>query len=239
MKIMIPKVIHYCWFGGNPLSKEAEKCIDSWKKYCDDFEIVKWDETNFDINSCTYIKQAYEAGKWAFVSDYARLKIIYDYGGIYFDTDVEVVRKLDDLLNLDCFIGTEEPGVINTGLGFGAVKNNDMVLDMLKKYDNVNFKKEDGSYDITPCPIRNTEAFKSRGYIIDDSIQVINKAKIFPVEYFCPYDYKKAQLRMTKNTYTIHHFSGSWKSRSQKLKDRIKWMIGEEKVKKIKSFIKI
>ena len=119
---MIPKKIHYCWFGGNPLPELAIKCLESWKKYCPDYEIIEWNETNFNLDSCEYVREAYQAKKWAFVSDYARLKVVYDNGGIYLDTDVELIKSLDRLLKNKSFFGTETTGVVATGLGFGAEK---------------------------------------------------------------------------------------------------------------------
>ena len=118
---MIPKIIHYCWFGSNPLSETAQECIASWRKYCPDYEIKEWNENNFDLNCCNFVKEAYEAKKWAFVRDVARLKIIYEEGEIYLDTDVQVVKSFDDLLNNQCFLGEETSGCIKTGLGFGAM----------------------------------------------------------------------------------------------------------------------
>lgn len=104
---MIPKIIHYCWFGGNPLPELAVKCIESWKKYCPDYEIKRWDESNFDLKCCDYVKEAYQAKKWAFVSDYVRFKVLYDEGGLYFDTDVELIKPIDDILARGPFMGVE------------------------------------------------------------------------------------------------------------------------------------
>ena len=130
----IPKVIHYCWFGGNPKSKLIENCINSWRKKCPDYEIIEWNESNFDINCCDYVKEAYEAKKWAFVSDFARLKIIYDNGGIYLDTDVELISSLEKFLEYDSYFGFEDSEHINTGLGFGAVKHNPILEVMINDY---------------------------------------------------------------------------------------------------------
>ena len=121
---MLPKKIHYCWFGGNELPDLAIKCIESWKKYCPDYEIIEWNETNFDLECCDFVKEAYKAKKWAFVSDYARLKVVYDNGGIYLDTDVELVKSLDILLQEKCYFGEETTGYVATGLGFGAENGN-------------------------------------------------------------------------------------------------------------------
>lgn len=141
---MIPKKIHYCWFGRKSLPIDVKRCIKSWKRYAIDYEIIEWNESNFDINCNLFVKTAYEAGAWAFVSDYARLKIIYDNGGIYFDTDVELLKSPDFLLKNQCYIGVQQDGKLcTTGLGFGAVKSSSVVEDMIKKYNNIVFSLED------------------------------------------------------------------------------------------------
>ena len=152
----IPKIIHYCWFGRGKLPKLAEKCIESWKKYCPQYKIVCWNEDNFDINQNKYAKEAYEAGKWAFVSDYVRLKVLYDEGGIYLDTDVELIKPLDKLIEDGGFMGFDDNGVISTGLGFACEKGNKLIEALLADYDGISFICNDGAYDLTPCPDRNT-----------------------------------------------------------------------------------
>ncbi|MGG7147404.1 glycosyltransferase family 32 protein [Clostridium butyricum] len=207
---MIPKKIHYCWFGGAPLSDLNKKCIESWKKFCPDYEIIEWNEKNFDLHCCSYVKEAYEAKKWAFASDYVRLYIIYKYGGIYLDTDVELIKPLDHLLEYECFLGTEEMNVINTGLGFGAKANNEHVKLMLNEYSNLHFKISENVYDFIPCPQRNTLPFLKLGYIKENRIQKIGNTVIYPTEYFCPLNFETKELKITKNTISIHHFNGSW-----------------------------
>ena len=147
----IPKIIHYCWFGGGPISAESQKCMESWKKYCPDYKIMAWNEQNFDISTNRYAQQAYEAKKYAFVSDYVRLAVLYEYGGIYLDTDVELVRPLDELLELPGFMGFQTNNEVATGLGFGARKGNSVVQALLRDYDALDFLKADGSADLTPC----------------------------------------------------------------------------------------
>ncbi len=208
---MIPRVIHYCWFGENQLPPLAEKCIASWKKYCPDYKIICWNEKNYDITKNTYVREAYEAKKWAFVSDYVRLDVIYNHGGIYFDTDVELLKNIDELLkNETCFLGTEEPGIIATGLGFGAEKNDHNIKLMLEEYENLHFDLGNGSYDTLACPARNTLPFKKLGLEENNDIQIINGAKIYPKEYFCPKDMKTGRLQLTQNSICIHHFDASW-----------------------------
>ena len=161
MNTKIPKTIHYCWFGKRKKSKLIKKCINSWKKYCPDYKIVEWNEENFDVNRFDYTKESYEEKKWAFVTDYVRLYVIYNEGGVYLDTDVELIKKLDNLLDFDSFFALEEEDYIATGLGFGAVKGNKYVKKMLDDYNDVHFKNENGIYDLTPCPVRNTKSVKS------------------------------------------------------------------------------
>ncbi len=145
---MIPKVIHYCWFGGGEKSRLMKKCIKSWKKYCPDYEIIEWNEDNFDVNGIEFTKGAYNAKKWAFVTDYARLDIIYKHGGIYLDTDVELLKPLDELLKYKGFFGFEEMGMVNTGVGFGAEKGNLLVKQMRDDYNNDVYSK-----DSETCPV--------------------------------------------------------------------------------------
>ena len=214
---MIPKIIHYCWFGGNPLSELAIKCIDSWKKYCPDYEIIQWNETNYDIkNCCDYVREAYDEKKWAFVSDYARLEIIYNNGGVYLDTDVELLRPLDTLLNNRCYFGAETTGYVATGLGFGAEKNNEIVKRLLDEYDNVHFIIGNKMYDLTPCPIRNSKPLVNLGYeYSDDKIWLFeDKCVVYPPDYFCPMDY--GNLAITSNSFSVHLYNASWLSEDEK-----------------------
>ena len=146
----IPKVIYYCWFGKGKMPSLAEKCIESWEKFCPDYEIICLDEENFDITQNKYAKEAYDAGKWAFVSDYARLKVLYDNGGIYLDTDVEIIKPIDNLIEENGFMGFDDNGVVSTGLGFACEKGNELVGALLKDYDDISFLLPDASYDITP-----------------------------------------------------------------------------------------
>ncbi len=208
---MIPKIIHYCWFGGNPLPELALKCIESWKKYLPDYEIKEWNENNFDLNCCNFVKEAYEAKKWAFVSDVARLKIIYEEGGIYLDTDVQVIKSFDDLLNNQCFLGEETSGFINTGLGFGAIKNSQIIKELLEIYEVNHFKLEDGSFDMSPCPSKNTEPLLKYGYQFSGiNIWKNEYVTIYPPEYFCPLNYENQKLEKTNKTYSIHWYNASW-----------------------------
>jgi mannosyltransferase OCH1-like enzyme len=213
----IPKIIHYCWFGRNPKPRLAEKCINSWKKYCPDYEIIEWNEDNFDVDKNLYCRQAYEAKKWAFVTDYARLWIIYNFGGVYFDTDVEVIKPIDDFMKNSCYLGFENANYVNSGLGFGAEKNHPFVKENMNMYDNIVFLNDDGNYNTTPCPAYTTEILINKGLKqCVSTIQKIEGITIYPVEYFCPKDYLTGRIKKTMNSYSIHHFEASWCTDEQK-----------------------
>ena len=222
----IPKVIHYCWFGKGKMPPLAEKCIKSWKKYCPDYEIICWNEENFDVTENRYMREAYEARKWAFVSDYARLKIVYEHGGIYLDTDVELIKPLDPLIEDVGFMGFDEKGIIATGLGFAAEPGNEIIGNFLRDYDDIPFILEDGSFDLTPCPDRNTATLKCLGMDTSAGDQVFMGIRFLPDEYLCPMDYYTGKKTITKNTYSIHHYSASWTSPVTKRTTRIKRIIG-------------
>ena len=218
---LIPKIIHYCWFGRNSKPKLAEKCIKSWKKYCPDYEIIEWNEDNYNISAAPlYVRQAYEAKKWAFVTDYVRLQVIYDYGGLYFDTDVEVVKNTDAFLQNQAFFGFQEGGFVNTGLGFGAEKGAGILWEIMQQYQSIPFILPDGSYDDLSCPERNTEVFLRHGLKANNKDQILDgNIRIYPEEVFSPIQFSTGIMRKTKRTATIHWFAGSWMS-SEKLKWR-------------------
>ena len=224
---MIPKTIHYCWFGRNSLPKEAEHCVRSWKKHCPDYEIIRWDEDNFDIQSCPlYVRQAYEAKKWAFVSDYVRLKLVYDYGGIYMDTDVELLKRPDELLRYRAYFGFENDGKhINTGLGFGAQKGERLLARMMEDYEDIPFVKENGEYDETTCPVKNTKAFLEIGLEQNDTWQVLQgDILILPREFLCPVGYWHHTDCITDRSISVHWYTATWlpeeyrQERTKKLK---------------------
>ena len=212
----ITKVIHYFWFGKGKMPKLAEKCIASWKKYCPGYKIVCHNEDNFDISQNRYAKEAYEAGKWAFASDYARLKVLYDEGGIYFDTDVELIKPIDKLIEENGYMGFDDNGVISTGLGFACEKGNELVGRLLKDYDDIPFVLPDGTYDLMPCPDRNTKTMVSLGLDTNNKDQIFMGIHMFPEEYFCPMKYYTGKKVITENTYSIHHFCASWTSSTAK-----------------------
>ena len=206
----IPKIIHYCWFGGKPKPKLAEKCIKSWKKYCPDYEILEWNEGNFDVSAAPlYVRQAYEAGRWAFVTDYVRLKALTEMGGIYMDTDVEVVKPLEPFLKHEAFVGFEHVERVQTGL-MACKKKFPLFLDFLRYYDNASFLNPDGSANVTTNVEVLTNLCLQRGLVLNDKFQIVDGLAIYPREVFCPVDYDTMKLRKTRKTVTIHWFSGSW-----------------------------
>ena len=235
---MIPKIIHYCWFGGKPLPVLAQKCINSWKKYCPDYEIKEWNETNFDVLGCDFTKEAFEAKKWAFLSDYARLSIIFQEGGIYLDTDVELLKSLDFILKHKCFFAEETTGFVNTGLGFGAEKGNSIIKKLLQEYEGKHFLLPDGTFDLTPCPKKNTRPLFQYGYHFSgETIWKGENIVIYPPEYFCPMDCDTRKLEVTENTISIHHFEASWHTKLDKLIERIEKGEKKSKIYKIKRMI--
>lgn len=222
---MIPKVIHYCWFGGNPLPELAQKCISSWKKYCPDYEIIEWNESNFDISCCDYVREAAKAKKWAFVSDYARFKILYENGGLYFDTDVEVLKPLYDIVKRGGFMGIEgcpteaDPGRsfgVAPGLGLAAAPGNGVFRDLMEEYHSRHFLNPDGSYNLTTIVVYTTDYLKSHGLEEKNCIQCVRGIYIYPKEYFCPMDNISGEVEITENSYSIHHYDASWLTAEQK-----------------------
>ena len=214
---MIPKKIHYCWIGGNPLPKSAEKCIASWKKYCPDYEIIEWNETNYDFTKNQYMKEALDAKKWGFVPDYARLDIVYNHGGIYLDTDVEIVKSFDPLLESNGFAGFEDQKHVNFGQGFGAEAGNEVIKALLDSYDDLHFLNEDGSLNMIASPALNTDALIKIGLEANGKEQkILNCFEVFPIDYFCPKSLDDGVIRVTDNTYSIHHFDASWLSEEKR-----------------------
>lgn len=207
---IIPKRIHYMWLGKKPIPGRLQKCIDSWKRYCPDYEIIRWDESNYDISKCNYTKQAYEAGAYGFVPDYARLDILYQYGGIYMDTDVEVIRSLDDMLYQRAFCGVEKWQTINFGGCSGAVKEHSAIGEFLDERKNLSFYNEDGSQNRNTCGFYDTSIAISNGYQIDGTTQNILDMNIYAFDYFHPYDYISMNANITDHTYSVHWFNGGW-----------------------------
>lgn len=215
----IPKIIHYCWFGKKPLGALEKKCIDSWKKYCPDYELKLWTESNFNISCNKYVSQAYESGKYAFVSNYARLYAIYNYGGIYFDTDVELLKPIDSLLEYKAFIALEVGSptpygrliLANSGSGIGAEPHSETVRKMMRIYESIPMITETGRIDLTTCSERATHVLKKLGFDGKNRFQTVADFTVLPSEYFSPLDYTTKKFRTTDNTLGIHSYNGSWK----------------------------
>lgn len=242
---MIPKIIHYCWFGGKPLPKIAETCIASWKKYLPDYVIKRWDESNFDVNAIPYTREAYAACKYAFVSDYARFWILYHYGGVYFDTDVEVIRPIDDIINRGGFLGVESNrnGIytVNPGLGFAATQGTAVIGEMVNLYSTFHFTNTDGASDLKNIVEITTDYLSSKGLQNTDEIQDCCGFTIYPKDYFCPIDYDTRELKITENTRTIHHYAESWVPRSTRFKNALSRLFGKRFMScliRIKAFVK-
>lgn len=239
---MIPKIIHYCWFGGKPLSEETKKYINTWKKFCPDYEIKEWNESNFDVTQNRYCYEAYKAKKWAFVSDYARLNILYNYGGIYMDTDVEVCKSLNELLIYNAWSGFESDKQIPTGT-MAAIRHNDWIKYLLSYYNDRRFLNDNGTFNMTTNVITITKMTKEKYNIILDGKKQIfgDNCLLLPFEYLCAKSLMDGKIRKTENTYTIHHFCGSWLTPGQKFKHNVKIILvkifGEEIVVLLKKFI--
>lgn len=206
---MIPKVIHYCWFGRGQMPKLALKCIESWKKYCPDYEIKEWNEDNFDLDMYPYVREAYDARKFAFVTDVVRLYALYHEGGIYMDTDVEVIKPLDSLLQYDAVSGFESPTQIQTGL-MASRDGHPLFKELLDEYNGIHFRRPDGTLDTTTNVTRISNTCLKYGLRLDNTLQTVCGFTLLPKDYLCPKSYKTGELELTANTLCIHHFSGSW-----------------------------
>ena len=221
---VIPKKIHYCWFGHIPLPDLALKCIASWKKYLPDYEIIEWNESNYDINYNDYMREAYEAKKWAFVSDYARFDILYRFGGLYFDTDVELIRSIDDIVKNGSFMGCEpsyDKFAAAPGLGLAAAPGLNLYQNILENYRIRHFIRSDGSFD-QKTVVTFVEILVEYGFdIYDHSVQKVKDVSIYPADYFCPMDYLTGDLNITENTRSIHHYSATWHTGFEKIASKI------------------
>ncbi len=232
---MIPKIIHYCWFGRGPLPELAVKCIASWKQYLPAYEIKEWNEGNFDVNIISYTREAYAVKKYAFVSDYARFWILYHYGGLYFDTDVEIIRPIDDIIARGAFMGCERDGhpsgiEVNPGLGIGAEPGLGLYKEMLDKYATMHFLGKGQAMNETTVVQYTTSLLRAEGLADTAGIQCIGGVYIYPKEYFCPLDLE-GNMHVTTNTRSIHHFMASWKRKNcwekrwRRLKDGFKKLL--------------
>ncbi len=217
---MIPKKIHYCWFGRGEKSRLAQKCIASWKKHCPDYEIIEWNEDNFCLDYNGYTRYCYDNKKWAFLSDFVRLAVVAEHGGLYFDTDVELLKSPEELLQYGAFYGFENDRNVNTGEGFGAEAGHPTVVAMKQQYEDME-PNADGSYPVGACPALNTWALLPFGLRLDGSRQNVAGAEILPVEYLNPYDDPTGRLEKTHNTISVHWYSKSWMSKGTILRSKL------------------
>lgn len=256
---MIPKIIHYCWFGGNPLPKSALKCIESWKKFFPDYEIKEWNESNFDVNSIPYTRDAYAAKKYAFVSDYARFWILYHYGGIYFDTDVQVLNPMDEIIAKGNFMGREAGAymramglgvgnglAVNPGIGFGMEKGSALLEEILKEYNTFSFIKPDGTLNTKTIVAYTTEHLYKHGLSHhNDAPEQVTGVWIYPADVFCPMDHTKGnEVSISDRTVSIHLYDCSWLDKNTMgykmhiLKNKLSKILGPRFVSKVSDIIK-
>lgn len=212
----IPKVIHYCWFGGAELPEQVIKCMDSWKNHCPDYQIIRWDESNYDYQKYAFTKNAYEAKKWAFVSDVARLDVVYHHGGIYLDTDVELLASLDPFLENPAFMGFEQGRKVATGLGFGAEKGNPVIKANLDAYKEIDFVMKDGRVGPISCPIITTAVLERMGLESKDELQRLEGITIYPSSVFCPMLFSDGTANVRANTVSIHRYESTWTTEEEK-----------------------
>lgn len=228
---LIPKKLHYCWVGGKPLPDKNKYLIDGWHKMCPDYEIIQWDESNYDFEKIPYMKQAFERKVWGFVPDYARLDIVYEYGGIYLDTDVELLRSFDDLLYQDGFAGFEYADSVNMGQGFGAKAHHPMIKILRDDYLDRSFLNEDGTEDLTASPVIQTAALVKNGLITNGEYQVVRGLTIYPEKMFCAKNIHTMCIQIKDYTHSIHHFDGSWATEESR-------MMNQELSRRMGAFIK-
>jgi hypothetical protein len=206
----IPKIIHYCWLSGEPYPNDIQECIDSWHEFMPDYEFKLWDCNSFDVDSVTYVKQAVEAKKWAFASDYIRLWALYKYGGIYLDSDIKVLKSFDDLLNEKAFTAFESGGRVAAWI-FGGQCGEPIFKELLSHYDNRHFIDESGKPDLTPNSIPVTQTLIRHGLVAENRTQMLDVITVFTEDYFSPFNPWTKRIRKTENTHAMHLFKGAWK----------------------------
>jgi mannosyltransferase OCH1-like enzyme len=224
---MIP-VINYCWFGGNPLPEIAQKCISSWRKFFPNLEIKEWNESNYNVHKIPFIDESYSLKYFAFVSDYARLDILYNYGGLFFDIDVEVIKSFDDINISEEFLTMEGPGRVNPGTLMNLNKKNWLLKELMQFYESHHFINRDGSYNTIVSPYITTKILKKHGLKSIDVLQNINGIKIYPTDYFCSKSFNTGIINITENSHAIHHYLGSWLSDEYKNSIKLIWDIYEK-----------
>lgn len=222
---MIPKIIHYCWFGGNPMPKEYQRYIESWKRFLPNYKIMEWNEQNYNVNCIPFSEEAYNVKKFAYVSDYARLKVLYEYGGIYFDTDVEIIRPMDDLMTKGAWMGIEKHSntpdtddMVALGLGFAIEPHHPIIKEVMSFYEKTHYIFPDGHIEQIPIVPITTNILKKHGMPSRIDVPVkVEGITIYPWDYFCPQEFLSTKVESTSNTYTIHHYSATWMSWTDKL----------------------
>lgn len=207
---LIPKKIHYMWLGGNEIPDKLKRCIDSWARFCPDYEIIKWDENNYDVHKNVFVSQAYDNQRYGFVPDYARIELLYEYGGIYLDTDVELKRNIDELLYQEAFCSVEKWQVLNFGGGSGAIKGHKSLEPFLECWKERELIRRDGTLDNISSGLLDTTIALRQGYVINGKNQTVNGMNIYTYDYFHPYDYMSGKLELTEDTFSVHHFNGGW-----------------------------
>ena len=208
---MIPKIIHYCWFGESDIPEKAVKCIASWKKHCPNYEIREWNDKNFPLDACPqYVRDARKAKKYAFVTDYVRLKVLYDYGGFYMDTDVELLKPLDPLCDNQALIGFENDNYVNSGQMLASKAGHPVLQEMMSQYHNVSFYHPDGNINLIVCTHVNTDVLISHGLVQNGREQTVAEVHVYPAEWFNPLDSTTNELSKTANTISVHWYSMSW-----------------------------
>lgn len=225
----IPKVINYCWFSGNPMPESLQKCIESWKKYCPDYEIVRWDESNYDIAKYKYTKEAYEMKKWGYIPDIVRLEILYEYGGFYFDTDVKIIKNLDELRYQKAFCGRERAGHINFGGGSGSIPKNNIIKEILDFRKDEPFNLGNGLFNSEASGYYENTPLVRYGLKYEDINQALDGINIYASEFFSPYNYINGENIQNKNTFSIHYFNGSWIETSEDLRKQTREKYGSIK----------
>ncbi len=237
----IPKVIHYCWFGQGALPPLAQRCIASWKKFFPDYEIKEWNEDNFAVNEIPYTAQAYKHKKYAFVSDYARFKILYEHGGIYFDTDVEVIKPIDDILEKGPFFGLEDNRdafACAPGLGFACAPGLGILKDMLNLYEALNFELVPGKLNKKTVVEYFSEMLLEKGLIPRPGIIEFEGFYVYPSDYFCPKPSEFGKIQISENTRTIHHYAASWIGPKQRFANFMIRFFGKKLIMKLWTLIK-
>lgn len=229
----IPRIIHYCWFGGGKLSAKERKCMQSWEKHCPEFIIMRWDESNVAEDDSTYLRQALAQRLWAFASDYVRLKALNKYGGIYLDTDVELLRSPLEYMDSDVFIGRESRERVGTAV-IGSIPRHAFTAALLGEYSGRTFVDENGTPDLVPNVVCVTALLESMGLRREDVFQDLSGIAVYPTEYFSPKDLVTGKLRVTENTCAVHHFKGSWLPAKSRINRRIAQLLGPDMTARIK-----